>query len=103
MTDQIDLTQQQAFFTFSVNPPWVVMDPNAQPYPMPNGGSISAGSIPYMMTLGFDDTRFMPVSRDLSPDKLLHVLTYIQELQAGVQPTPPPTPAPEASSPGGRS
>jgi hypothetical protein len=32
----------------------------------------------------------MPVTRDLSPDKVLHVLTYIADLQEVVQPTPPP-------------
>jgi hypothetical protein len=91
MTDQIDLTQQQAFFTFAVNPPWQAYDgENAVPYVLPDGRKIEAGAIPYYMTRGFNDTRYMPVTRDLSPDKVLHVLNYIADLQAVVQPTPPP-------------
>lgn len=85
MTDQIDLTQQQAFFTFSVGPPWALLDPNAPPYVLPNGTQICNGTIPFYMTRPFNDTRYMPVVRDLSPDKVLHVLTYIAQLQAGVQ------------------
>ena len=91
MTDQIDLTQQQAFFTFAVNPPWQAYDgENMKPYTLPDGRVIAAGAIPYYMTRPFTDTRYMPVTRDLSPDKQLHVLNYIADLQAVVQPTPPP-------------
>ena len=93
MTDQIDLTQQQAFFTFAVNPPWQAYDgKNVKPFKLPDGREISAGAIPYYMTRPFTDPRYMPVTRDLSPDKLLHVLNYIADLQAVVQPTPPPPP-----------
>jgi hypothetical protein len=96
MTEQIDLTQQQAFFTFAVNPSWhAYQGQNVVPYTLPDGRQISAGAIPYLMTRDFDDPRFMPVTRDLSPDKILHVLTYIADIQAGVQPTPPP-PGPSA-------
>jgi hypothetical protein len=91
MTDQIDLTQQQAFFTFAVNPPWQAYDgPNMVPYVLPDGRQIAAGAIPYYMTRSFTDPRYMPVTRDLSPDKVLHVLTYCADLQELVQPTPPP-------------
>ena len=91
MTDQIDLTQQQAFFTFAVNPPWQVYEGgNVTPVKLPDGRQIVAGAIPYYMTRAFTDPRYMPVTRDLSPDKLLHVLNYIADLQAVVQPTPPP-------------
>ena len=91
MTEQIDLTQQQAFFTFATNPPWQAFDgPNAVPYTLPNGSKIAAGSIPYLLTRDFNDPRFMPVTRDLSQDKLLCVLYYIAWLQTVVQPTPTP-------------
>ena len=90
MTEQIDLTQQQAFFTFATNPPWQAFDgPNAVPYTLPNGSQIAAGSIPYLLTRDFNDPRFMPVTRDLSQDKLLCVLYYIAWIQTVVQPTPP--------------
>jgi hypothetical protein len=95
MTEQIDLTQQQAFFTFAVNPSWHAYEKDVVPYVLPDGRKIAAGAIPYLMTRGFNDPRFMPVTRDLSPDKLLHILTYIADIQAGVQPTPPP-PGPSA-------
>lgn len=94
MTDQIDLSQEQAFYTFSLNPPWIAYDgPNFVPYKLPDGRTISAGAIPYLMTRSVDDTRFMPVSRDLSPDKILHVLNYVADLQAPILPTPPPPPS----------
>jgi hypothetical protein len=95
MTDQIDLTQEQAFFTFAVNPSWHAYEKNVVPYVLPDGRKIAAGAIPYLMTREFNDPRFMPVTRDLSPDKLLHILTYIADIQAGVEPTPPP-PGPSA-------
>jgi hypothetical protein len=95
MTDQIDLTQEQAFFTFAVNPSWHAYEKNVVPYVLPDGRKIAAGAIPYLMTREFNDPRFMPVTRDLSPDKLLHILTYIADIQAGVEPTPTP-PGPSA-------
>jgi hypothetical protein len=91
MTDQIDLTQEQAFFTFSINPPWIVYDgPNFKPYILPDGRKIAAGAIPYYMTRDLDDTRFMPVTRDLSQQKLLTVLNYVADIQTDIKPTPPP-------------
>ena len=62
-----------------------LLDPNAPPYVLPDGTEICNGTIPFYMTRPFNDTRYMPVVRDLSPDKVLHVLTYIAQLQAGVQ------------------
>lgn len=98
MTDQIDLTQEQAFFTFAVNPSWAAFEgPKFTPYVLPDGRKIGAGAIPYVMTRPFTDPRFMPVSRDLSEDRLLMILNYIADIQTGVKPTPPPPhpPAPE--------
>ena len=68
----------------------VAYEKNVVPYVLPDGRKIAARAIPYLMTRGFNDPRFMPVTRDLSPDKVLHILTYIADIQAGVQPTPPP-------------
>ena len=91
MTDQIDLTQEQAFFTFAVNPSWRAFEgPTFTPYIRPDGRKIGAGAIPYVMTRAFEDPRFMPVSRDLSQDRLLMILNYIADIQKNVKPTPPP-------------
>lgn len=91
MTDQIDLTQEQAFFTFAVNPSWAAFEgPKFTPYVLPDGRKIGAGAIPYVMTRPFGDPRFMPVSRDLSTDRLLMILNYIADIQTNVKPTPPP-------------
>jgi hypothetical protein len=100
MTDQIDLTQEQAFFTFAVNPSWAAFDgPNFTPYVLPDGRKIGAGAIPYVMTRPFDDPRYMPVSRDLSADRLLMILNYIADIQTNVKPTPPPPHAPAQAGP----
>ena len=56
---------------------------------LPNGGVITAGSIPYYMTSDSTDPRFMPIMRDLSPNKLLTVLYYCYNVQQGL--VPPPT------------
>jgi hypothetical protein len=95
MTEQIDLTQQQAFFTFACNPPWQAFDgPNAVHYKLPNGATIAAGAIPYLLTRDFNSTRYMPISRDLSNDKRLYLLYYVAWLQSVVKPTPPPPDTP---------
>jgi len=99
MTEQIDLTQEQAFFTFAVNPPWIVLDPSAPPIVLKDGRKIAAGAIPYMMTRDVDDPRFMPVTRDFSKSKLDYVLNYVADLQSIVQPTPPPPHAPTEGGP----
>jgi len=93
MHAKMDLTDEQTFFTFSVNPPWQFYyagTPGPMQYGLPNGGSISAGAIPYYLTRETDDPRFMPIMRNLSPGKLLTVLYYCWNLQQGVQPTPDP-------------
>jgi hypothetical protein len=89
MTDQIDLTQEQAFFTFACNPPWKAYD--AEPYILPDKRKISAGAIPYYLTRAFNDARYMPVTRDMSESKFLCVMYYIAWLQTAVQ--PPQSPA----------
>lgn len=95
MTDQIDLTQEQAFFTFALNPPWQAYgDPHIEPYVLPDGRKIMAGAIPYVMTRGFDDPQYMPVTRDLSPQRRTMILSYIADVQATAKPTPPPPGAP---------
>lgn len=104
MTDMIDLSQEQAFFTFSVNPPWAAMDPTATPWKIPDGRVIKAGAIPLFMTRAIDDPRLMPVTRDLSTAKRDLILTYIADLQALVSPMPPATdpssdPAPTGTGP----
>jgi len=93
MHAKIDLLDEQTFFTFALNPPWPPYYgglPGPEQVSLPNGGTIAAGAIPYYLTRTIDDPRFMPIMRNLSPNKLLTVLYYCWNLQQQVQPTPAP-------------
>ncbi len=79
MKAQIDLTDLHSFTVFSTNPPWGPVF-NAPPYV--NGQlEIAAGGIPFYLTRDVDDPRYMPISRDLSPNKLLTILYFVKKLQ----------------------
>jgi hypothetical protein len=93
MKAKMDLSNHQTFFTFAANPGWGFFQSQNLPGPtqftLPNGGVITAGSIPYFMTRDLQDPRLMPIMRDLSPNKLLTVLYYCYNVQQGL--VPPPT------------
>jgi hypothetical protein len=78
MKGQIDMTDQHTFNVFMINPPWDHAYGNIPPAPP----GISAGAIPFYMTRDFDDPRFMPVTRDLSPNKIMTILYYIKNMQS---------------------
>ncbi len=81
MRNKIDLTDKNTFFIFGNNPPWTkVYGPDTPPYDL-NGYLISSGAIPFYMTREVNDPRYMPLSRDLSPNKLTTVLYYIKQIQ----------------------
>jgi len=79
MKNKIDLTNEDTFKIFSLNPPWapVYKDPRTGPL------GINEGAIPYYMTFDIQDPRFMPITRDFSNNRLMTVLHYIKNLQAG--------------------
>ncbi len=79
MRNQLDLTDQHSFSVFAINPPWSHAY-NAPPYQQ-NGINLSAGAIPYFLTRDFNHSLYMPISRDLSPNKLATVLYYVMNLQ----------------------
>jgi hypothetical protein len=86
MKSQIDLTDPHTFQIFSRNPPWIAYNPQNPPPPFKFPGNsnlqIDAGAIPYYLNFDFNDPRYMPITRDLSPNKLLTVLYYVKNLQA---------------------
>jgi hypothetical protein len=90
MKKQLDLTDPHSFRIFATNPPWIAYNPQnpPPPYKFPGNSNlqIDAGAIAYYLTFDFNDPRYMPITRDLSPNKILTVLYYIKNLQA----TPPP-------------
>lgn len=90
MAEKIRLTDSHTFTTFARNPPWSHGYGDNSKYTLPNGKTISAGAIPYMLTRRVDDPRYMPISRDLSPGKVNAVLYYCLQLQATTIPPPPP-------------
>ncbi|MCC6410389.1 MAG: hypothetical protein IT270_01945 [Saprospiraceae bacterium] len=84
MKSRIDLTDLHTFTTFANNPPWNRAYGNVPPGPL----GITAGAIPFYMSRDFTDPRLMPISRDLSANKLMTIMWFVKNLQAQV--TPPP-------------
>jgi len=82
MKNQIDLTDLHTFTTFADNPPWSKIY-NAPPEPYLG---IDAGAIPFYLTRDFNDPRFMPITRDLSPNKIKTILHFVKILQSKVTP-----------------
>ncbi|UFH53508.1 hypothetical protein [Spirosoma sp. KNUC1025] len=81
MRAQLDLTDLHSFTIFSNNPPWGPVY-NAPPYVSPDKRiNIQAGAIPYYLTRDITDPRYMPITRDLSPNKLATILYFVQNLQ----------------------
>ena len=81
MRNKIDLTDQNTFFIFGNNPPWTkVYGSDTPPYNL-NGYLITSGAIPFYMTRDVTDPRYMPLSRDFSPNKLTTLLYYIKQIQ----------------------
>jgi hypothetical protein len=95
MTHKIDLSVEATFNLFATNPPWIAMHE-----PEPRNG-ICSGAIGFYMTRDFTDTRFMPVTRDLSPSKFQTVINYIANLQKSMG-FPPCKPATEPAAEGGK-
>jgi hypothetical protein len=95
MRAKMDLTNEQTVFTFCANPGWGFFQASGLPGPtqvtLPNNGVIQAGSIPYYLSLDINDPRFMPIMRNLSPNKLLTILYYAYNVQQGLVPPPGPT------------
>lgn len=77
MKYQLDLTDLHSFSIFADNPPWVAYgDPRVGPL------NITAGAIPYYMSLPFNDPRFMPVTRDLSDNRITTIMYFVKQLQS---------------------
>jgi hypothetical protein len=86
MTEKINLIDFKSFEVFAKNPPWNHMYGTNDPGPL----GINAGAIAFFMTRDFNDTRYMPVTRDMSPEKSMTVLHYISNLQKGIATGPNP-------------
>jgi len=78
MRERLDLTDPTTFEVFAKNPPW------SHGYNVNRTGplGIVAGAIPYYLSLDFNDPRYMPISRDLSPAKVSTIMHFIKNLQA---------------------
>ena len=93
MKAKMDLTNHQTLFTFCANPGWGFYGnlPGPSSYTLPNGGVLQAGAIPYYLTRDVADPRFMPIMRNLSPNKLITILYFAYNVQQGLVPPPGPT------------
>jgi hypothetical protein len=80
MTTYIKLDDFHAFQIFATNPPWANAHYGPANYTLPNGKTISSGAVPFYLTRPLNDPRRMPITRDLSPNKVLTVLYFIYNL-----------------------
>ncbi len=86
MSSQIELSDPHAFQIFATNPPWNKAYPTRKPVTLPNGSVIARGAIPQFVTLDINDPLYMPISRDLSPNKVLTLLYFAYKLQQDFPP-----------------
>lgn len=75
MTDKLNLTDYDSFQTFALNPPFGLYQ--APPGPL----GIDRGAIAFFMSRDITDPRYMPVTRDLSPERTMTVLYFIKNMQ----------------------
>jgi hypothetical protein len=75
MTAKIDLAEKATFEFYSHNPPWALA------YGAKPKGGFENGAIPYFMTLDFLHGLYMPITRDLSPNKVQTVLNFCRDVQ----------------------
>jgi len=77
MKERLDLTDPTVFEIYAANPPF-----EAPFYGLPQGykilDRITGGAIPFFLSCDLNDPRFMPVTRDLSPNRILSILHFIQ-------------------------
>ena len=88
MSNLIALSDQHSFTVFMNNPPWFPVFTKDPAYSVQG---VARGSIPWYLTRDITDPTCMPVTRDLSPNKIKTLLWYVYNHP--VLPTPPP-PAP---------
>ncbi len=90
MKAQVCLTDPVAFATYAASPPFGIPDPANPGHLIPSGyypdvpadykilDRITGGAIPFFVSRDQNDPRFMPVTRDLSPNKIKTLLYFIQ-------------------------
>lgn len=74
MTKKINLSNFPSFQTFALNPPWAAYGAQAGPL------GIDRGAIGFYMSRDITDPRYMPVTRDMSPARVLTIFYYILNL-----------------------
>ena len=77
MTDKFDLADQTAFGFYSNNPGAPFFEGPGGKFDIPGHPEIQNGTIPFYISLPIEDPRYMPVTRDLSPNKIKTMLNYI--------------------------
>jgi hypothetical protein len=86
MTEKINLIDFKSFEVFAINPPWNHMYGTSESGPL----GINYGAIGFFLSRDFNDTRYMPVTRDMSPEKTMTVLHFIKNLHDGTASGPNP-------------
>lgn len=82
MKNIIDLEDETAFGIFAAGPPFAVIGQPTMPVP----AGITGGMIPLLLSLDPEtDRRYMPVSRDLSPNRAQTILYYIRNRYFPIQ------------------
>ena len=79
MKNRINLTDPNTFKLFAINPIWFAYnEPPTNTGPL----GIFTGAIPYYMSRDINDPRFMPITRDLSQNKIMTLMYYCKNLQS---------------------
>ncbi|MGH1477440.1 MAG: hypothetical protein ACRBM6_01705 [Geminicoccales bacterium] len=85
MTDKFNLADKTAFDFYSNNPGAPFFVGPDHKFDIPGHPDIQNGTIPFYISLPVDDPRYMPVTRDLSPNKIETMLNYIGNEQKKIQ------------------
>ena len=88
MFDKFDLADQTAFDFYSNNPGAPFFEGPGGKFNIPGHPEIQDGTIPFYISLPIEDPRYMPVTRDLSPNKIKTMLNYISAEQKKVKDKP---------------
>lgn len=85
MSDKFRVDDERAFDFYSNNPgAGFFLGPNGK-FNIPGHPEIQDGAIPYYLTLPIESPLYMPVTRDLSPNKIATLINYISLEQAAVK------------------
>lgn len=77
MGETMNLSDHHSLAIFGEHPPWVAFG-ESKDYSV---DGVNRGAVPYLLTRDIKDPRFMPVTRDLSPNRVKTILNWFKHRQ----------------------